>query len=232
MSDSASFADRVMRRRSFFRVAGATAVTSALVLAGCDTNTPTPVATDPVLSLGSGDTGIMNYAYLLEQLEAAFYQKIIDTPPSDLRTGELAYLIDLRDHEVIHREFFKYVLGTTDAIQTQEFDFSTLTLTTRAGVLAAAKTIEDLGVAAYNGVGKLVANTVVLTMLSKISSVEARHAALIRDLQQPGAFADTTVSPVSGDGAGLDLLLTPTQVLEAAKPFFKITYSVASLPTS
>jgi hypothetical protein len=231
MSDSASFPGRVMRRRSFIRVAGATAVTSALVLAGCDTSEPTPVVPDPTVDLGSGDAGILNYAYLLEQLEAAFYQKIIDTPPTDLRTGELAYFIDLRDHEIIHREFLKYILESS-AIQAQEFNFSTLTLTTRAGVLAAAKTIEDLGVAAYNGVGKFVANTVVLTMLGKISSVEARHAALIRDLIQPGTFADATVSPVSGEGAGFDLIQTPTQVLEAAAPFFKIKYSVANLPTS
>ena len=30
--------------------------------------------------LGSGDIGILNYAYALEQLEAAFYTMVIDSP--------------------------------------------------------------------------------------------------------------------------------------------------------
>ena len=29
------------------------------------------------VSLGSGDTGILNYAYALEQLEAAFYAEVM-----------------------------------------------------------------------------------------------------------------------------------------------------------
>ena len=32
------------------------------------------------VNLGSGDTGVLNYAYALEQLEAAFYTQVIMTP--------------------------------------------------------------------------------------------------------------------------------------------------------
>ncbi|MFC7667134.1 hypothetical protein ACFQT0_06665 [Hymenobacter humi] len=68
-SDDASFAQPLytpIKRRSFFMYAGATAGATALVLAGCskdEDNTPT----NNGISLGSGDVGVLNYAYALEQ---------------------------------------------------------------------------------------------------------------------------------------------------------------------
>ncbi|RZK29896.1 MAG: ferritin-like domain-containing protein, partial [Hymenobacter sp.] len=49
-----------IKRRSFFMYAGATAGATALVLAGCkkdDNNNP------GLVSVGSGDAGVLNYAY-------------------------------------------------------------------------------------------------------------------------------------------------------------------------
>ncbi|WP_315822624.1 ferritin-like domain-containing protein [Paraflavitalea speifideaquila] len=63
------------------------------------------------INLGSGDIGILNYAYALEQLEAAFYLQVIMTPFSGITATETALLTDIRDHEVAHREFFKKALG-------------------------------------------------------------------------------------------------------------------------
>ncbi|QIL75865.1 ferritin-like domain-containing protein [Hymenobacter sp. HDW8] len=226
------FAARPVRRRTFFRVAGATAASSALVLAGCSKDDETPeVTAEQTFTLGTGDTGLLNYAYLLEQLEAAFYDKVVATPPSDMSAAELAYFTDLRDHEVIHREFFKFALGTS-AIGTAVFNFGSITLTTRAGVLAAAQTLEDLGVAAYNGAGKLFIDPVYLGVAGKIASVEARHAALIRDLVLPNSFAAADV--VANDGGefdGLDAAKTPAQVIAVVNTFLNITISAAGLPS-
>ncbi|MBC6606417.1 ferritin-like domain-containing protein [Hymenobacter sp. BT188] len=225
------FSARPVLRRTFFRVAGATAASSALVLAGCDKEDETPEVTpEQAFTLGTGDTGLLNYVYLLEQLEAAFYDKVVATPPADMPSTELAYFTDIRDHEVIHREFFKFALGTS-AIGTAVFNFSSFTLTTRAGVLAAAQTLEDLGVAAYNGAGKLFTDPVYLGIAGKIASVEARHAALVRDLVQPNSFA--TADVVVNDGSaldGLDAAKTPAQVIAVVNTFLNITISAASLP--
>ena len=61
----------------------------------------------------STDAGILNYAYALEQLEAAYYTTALASPGySALSTDEKEVLSDLQKHEVIHREFFKQVLGT------------------------------------------------------------------------------------------------------------------------
>lgn len=223
---------RPVQRRTFFRVAGATAASSALVLAGCADDEPTPIdPTEQSFTLGTGDTGLLNYAYLLEQLEADFYTRVVAAPPADLSPAELEYLTDLRDHEVIHREFFKAALGTS-AIGAATFNFSSFTLTTRAGVLTAAQTLEDLGVAAYNGAGKLLADPTLLGLLGKIVSVEARHAALVRDLLLPNSFAAADV--VANDGGtfdGLDMAMTPAQVLAVVNTFLNVTISAASLPS-
>jgi hypothetical protein len=224
---TSSFLARTMRRRSFLRAAGATVAASTLVLAGCSVDSVEP-DDQPVTSLtvGQDDTGLLNYLFLLEQLEAAFYQKVVGTPPTDLLPGELEALGELYNHEVIHREFFRQLLGSS-ALPGLEFNFSSLTLTTRAGVLAAARTFEDLGVAAYNGVGKLFTSKETLVLVSKIASVEARHAAFISDLAQPTTpFTDVV------DSNGLSNVLTPTQVVAASASFFPYTIVVSALPTA
>ncbi|TGE22033.1 ferritin-like domain-containing protein [Hymenobacter aquaticus] len=228
---SSSFLARTMRRRSFFRVAGATVAASTLVLAGCgDDSEIKPTDPGTVISIGSGENGLLNYVYLLEQLEAAFYQKVVDAKPAFLSATELAAFTDLRDHEVIHREFFKQLLGS-NGIGAFEFNFSSVTFSTREGVLGAARTLEDLGVAAYNGAGKLIATKNTLNLLGKIASVEARHAALIHDLLGLDPFAD--VVEASGAAAGLGAVLTPKQVVTAAASFFlPYTVDVSSLPTA
>jgi len=205
---------------------------TTLVLAGCGDDDPEPApATESVLTLGgTDDNGILNYAYLLAQLEAAFYTKVVAAPPADLQPGELAYLTDLRDHELIHREYLKFVLGTNrydNSLPTPfEFDFSTFTLTTRTGVWTAAQLLEDAGAAAYNGAGKLLTVSTNLVALSKIASVESRHAALAHEMLQSDSFAST----VGADG--LDSAKTPVEILELLRPYFPVTISAAALPTT
>jgi len=237
-----SFLARTLQRRSFFQVAGAGAAASALLLAGCGKDDdPDPVAGNPMLVLAVTTTSngttvvdtartILNYAYLLEQLEAAFYDKVVATPPTDLQPGELAYLTDLRDHELIHREYLKYILGSSayDASLATPlvFNFSTFTLTTRAGVWAAARQLENLGVAAYNGAAKFVNDSAALVALAKIASVEARHAALVHEILEPGSFA----GPINA--TGLDDAKTIVEVIGLIQPFVPVEISTVSLPTT
>lgn len=239
MHDSSSSA-RLLARRSFFRVAGASAAVSALALTGCGDDDPVePVANNGMLNLGSfvptatnndPSATILNYAYLLEQIEAAFYDKVVATPPADLLPGELALLTDLRDHELIHREYLKYALGSgaydNSAAAPLEFNFSSFTLTTRVGVWTAAQQLEDLGVAAYNGVAKYLTSPDYLNALGKIVSVEARHATVAREALLAGSFAGTI------GATGLDDAKTPAQVVALIQPFVPVEISTALLPTT
>jgi hypothetical protein len=177
------------------------------------------------INLGSGDIGILNYAYALEQLEAAFYLQVAATPYSGITALETAYLNDIRDHEVIHREFFKAALGT-NAIPALTVNFSSINFSDRASVLGTAKAFEDLGVSAYNGAGKLIVSPDYLTIAGKIVSVEARHAALIRDLLSNGTFADSV------DANALDVSKSPNEVLAIAGTYISSVIDASNLPTS
>lgn len=210
-----------IKRRSFFMYAGATAGVTALALAGCndDNNDSMPGMVD----VGSGSTGVLNYAYALEQLEAGFYTRLrTGTYYTGLAAGsaEKQILDDLYYHEVIHREFFKAALGT-NGIKALEPDFSSIDFSSRTNVLAAAKTFEDLGVAAYNGAGRYIDTDATglqyLVIAGKIVSVEARHASLIRDLVQEGSFVDSDVVNISTNG--LEISKTPTEVAAAANQY-------------
>ncbi|MEP6701113.1 MAG: ferritin-like domain-containing protein [Bacteroidota bacterium] len=208
-------------RRKFLGYAGAATGVMAFTLA-CKKDKK-----DDGVNLGSGDVGILNYAYALEQLEAAFYVRVASSFYSGITATETSYLSDIRDHEVAHREFFKAALGT-NAIQALEVDFSSINFASRDSVLGTAKAFEDLGVSAYNGAGKLLVSPDYLTLAGKIVSVEARHAALIRELIALNTFGDSTAV----DGTGLDLVRTPAQVLAAADTYIVTKINASNLPTS
>jgi hypothetical protein len=216
-----------LQRRSFLQYAGAGVAGIALVAVGCKKNNDMLAANtmDTGVNLGSNDVGILNYAYALEQLEAAFYDAVIKTPYSGISAVELSLLTDVRDHELAHRDFFKAALGTS-AIGVLEFDFSTIKFSDRSSVLATAKAFEDLGVSAYNGAGKLIKSADYLTLAGKIVSVEARHAALIRDLIKSGSFANSEVVDMNG----LDKARKPAEVLAIAQTYIKTPVNASNLP--
>ena len=128
-----------------------------MVALGCSDDDDAGVGPGPDttgVNLGTGDTGILNYAYALEQLEAAFYTQVVASFYAGATANEQTILTDIRNHEVIHRDFLKAALGTS-AIADLQVDFTSINFADRASVLGAAKTFEDLGVSAYNGAGQL-----------------------------------------------------------------------------
>ncbi len=213
-------------RRSFLQFAGAGTVGLALFAAGCKKDGMIMDDSKGV-NLGSGDIGILNYAYALEQLEAAFYTKVVASFYTGITEAERILLADIRDHEIAHREFFKNALGS-NAIPGLEVDFSMINFSSRESVLATAKAFEDLGVSAYNGAGVLIKDSAYLSLAGKIVSVEARHAALIRDLISNGSFANSEVV----DSNGLDKSRPPMEVITIAAPFIKTKINANDLPKS
>ena len=210
-------------RRKFLATAGGFSVLSVLAMSSsCKKSSSSNGGVD----LGGGDTGILNYAYALEQLEAAFYIKVMASPYSSMSAAEASYLTDIRDHEIAHREFFKAALGS-NAIPGLEVNFASIDFTSRTSVLGTAKAFEDLGVSAYNGAGQLLQSADYLTLAGKIVSVEARHAALIRDLISPGSFADSTAV----DSNALDMARTPSAVLAIAGAYISTKIDASHLPS-
>jgi hypothetical protein len=209
------------RRRFLGYIGGASAL---LMTAAACKKTDTP-SNNTGVNLGSGDVGILNYAYTLEQIEAAFYTKVFESPYAGITASESALLGDIRDHEVAHREFFKAALAA-GAIISLDLDFSSINFSSRDSVLGTAKAFEDLGISAYNGAGKLLKSADYLLLAGKIVSVEGRHAAYIRDLIMPGSFADGL------DANALDMSRSPSQVFAIAGTYVKTKLNYSNLPTS
>lgn len=219
----------VVNRRLFLRSAGlATSLGTIVISAACSDDDPDPMipGTGDAVDLGSGDIGVLNYAYALEQLEAAFYEQVIATPYSGITDAEKTILTDIRGHEVIHRDFFKKALGDK-AIKGLTPNFATIDFTKRDAVLGAAKLFEDTGVAAYNGAGKLLKDGGYLLLAGKIVSVEARHASVIRDLINPKS-ADFAGDDVL-DTNGMDKAVAPADILAAVKGYVKDTITGANV---
>ncbi len=228
-------AEKELSRRKFLRFSGLAGASAVILggsgLAGCRKDDKN----NDGVNLGSGDFGVLNYAYALEQLEAAFYTQVVATGSFStiFSALEQEYIRDVRDHEIAHREFFKAALGN-NAIQSLEVDFSSIDFNSRTSVLNTSRTFEDLGVAAYNGAGKLLTSPDFLTIAGKIVSVEARHAALFRDLINNGSFADlNSLAPFGAvNQNGLDAALDPPDVLAAASGYIKTKINARNLPTS
>lgn len=234
-------------RRRFLKMSGLTLVGTSLLLAGCSNNEQEPEALQKrghfpglkggVFDLGAGDFGVLTYAYALEQLESDFYTKVVNSNGFTINftAEDQQILTDLYRHEVIHREFFKAALTAAlpnpnrQLLPDLSFKYGSLNFSDRTQVLATAKALEDTGVAAYNGAGKLLTNPDYLLLAGKIVSVEARHASAIRSLINPNSkdFAgDDVVNPITG----LDVAKNPSEVLAIAGGFITTQFSAMYLP--
>jgi hypothetical protein len=232
--------DTSFKRRAFLKYSGASVAAGAVVLAGCEDlslspdkdnqNGNTRILQDGSIDLGSGDIGILNYAYALEQLEAAFYTMAVEASSfnSIYNEEEKMTLKEVMEDEVIHREFYKTALGN-QAIPQLTPDFSGINFNDRESVLMAAKTFEDTGVAAYNGAGRLLKDVNLLLVAGKVVSVEGRHASVVRDLLNP-LSTDFAGDDVVNE-TGLDVAMMPMEILPKVQPFIKEKLNGSNLPT-
>ena len=218
-------------RRDFFKRAGLGlgAVASVSFLQACDSNDFDDDA-DVMLDFSS-DVDILNYAYALEQLEAAFYDTVVTDSAfsSTFTADQRGILNDLAAHEAIHRDFLAAAIqgaaGTSALIPNLTPDFSSVNFGSMMSVLGTAQALEDTGVGAYNGAGRYIQNDDYLLIAGKIVSVEARHASVISGLIQANTIAGNGVV----DSNGLDQLLRPASVVGrngAATPFITESISV------
>lgn len=236
---------RVETRRDFLKLlgVGGTIVLLPSVFGACndDDNNSTGINNGGPVSLNlTSDTGILNYAYALEQLEAAFYTAVVGSAAFGSMTAEQKEVMqDLQNHEVAHREFLKAVLGS-NAISSLALNNTTVSaaIANTDTILKNAEAFEDLGVSAYNGAGKYLQDANNLLFAGKIVSVEARHAAAIRDLREGKSLTGTPANTrFAGDDVvnaqGLDVKLEPSAVLAkvAATNFVTTSIAIGSAPT-
>ena len=125
-----------------------------------------------------GDIAILNFALTLEFLEAAFYK---DALSGGAVKGQYRTFAEVAgEHEQAHVDALKKTLGGK-ATAKPSFDFGGATAD-QATFAQTAKTVEDLGVEAYQGAAVDIKSAEVLTAAISIHPVEARHAAWIASI--------------------------------------------------
>lgn len=150
------------------------------------------------------DVKILNYALTLEYLENEFYKEAL--AKAGLSGDPLRAAQVVQKHEQAHVEFLRKALGKA-AVKKPKFDFGSGTAN-QDNFLATAVVLEDTGVSAYAGQGPRLKQRPVIEAALSIHSVEARHAAFLREL------AGKSFAPEAFDkAAGMDA------VLKKAKPF-------------
>ncbi len=155
--------------------------------------------------LSSGDKKILNFALTLEYLEAEFYKEAVQK--AGLTGIARTFGQVVRDHEVAHVQALQQTLGA-DAVKQPSFDFKDTT-SSESKFLATAKTLEDVGVSAYQGQAPRIKAPAVLMAAASILSVEARHAGWVREIlgdsKSPVPAPDAFEKPRSMDEV-LDLV--------------------------
>jgi hypothetical protein len=124
------------------------------------------------------DVEILNYALVLEYLQASFYTEAERLRALRGRTRRAARV--LGSVERAHVAAIKDVLGTS-AVKRPFFNFQGVT-EAQTPFLKTAVAFEDLAVAAYKGQAPRISSKPLLAAAISIHSVEARHAAWMRHL--------------------------------------------------
>jgi rubrerythrin len=126
----------------------------------------------------AGDVDILNFALTLEYLEAAFYAEAVSM--GKLSGESKMFAMVVAKDEDAHVTFLKGALGSK-AVKKPKFDFQGTTRK-QATFLKTAMALEDTGVSAYAGAAPMIANKKTLAAALSVHSVEARHAAWVRQI--------------------------------------------------
>lgn len=133
---------------------------------------------------------VLNFALMLEYLEAEFYAAGLDS--NGLLVGDVRTTVEqIRKHEDQHVTFLETTIRSLDGapVDKPTFDFTAggtfrTVMVDPMTFLAVAQALEDTGVRAYKGqAANLLLGGDVLQAALQIHSVEARHAAMIRRLR-------------------------------------------------
>lgn len=220
-------------------MAGASAA-GALTISGCELNSippepvpelnlgPDPAPNDFSVYLGSSDTGLFNLIYVAEQLQAAFFTRVMETPYPNMSQEEERILSDIQQHEAAHRDFYRAFLGE-NGIALLNFEFFSTDFSSRQDVLQDARLFEDIIVSMYNNFGELFINPDYLMTIIKIASVEGRHAAAIRNLLQPDSTFFISSDIITPNG--LDAVNSPNDIITLLSPFIIENVDTRDLPT-
>ena len=246
----------VASRRDFLRIAGlggAVVLLPSLFACGDDdptgngTNTgPNRNASDPVVLDLKTDIGIFNFLFLFEQTEVAYYNAAVSSSAfAGMTTEQREVITDLRGVETVHREFLRALLAG-NGVGNAAFNLTAISAAAATGamILRTAEMLEDTGVATQIGFGKYIQSPEYLGIAGKINSMEARHAAAIRDMREAAGipavgaagtrFAGDDIVVPTGAFAGLNAKIEYADALArvSATNFLTTKIQISSPPAT
>ena len=171
--------DRETSRRNFLKTA---AFTGAALSAAGITGFGVAVRQAHAVHEGYqevGDVAILQFAYLLEQLEGTFYDIGVDS--GLFRSTFLDQIAVIRDHEFAHADAIATTLGDLgeDVPAVPEFTYPDSAFASAAGFLELAATFEPVGIGAYQGAAPALQNKDILAAAISIHNAECQHRCAI-----------------------------------------------------
>lgn len=161
-----------------------------------------PMALGSMFKKSYGQTGtqlildVLNFALTLEYLESEFYIRGL-AQPGLIAVADVPAFQTISEHERAHVELLRSTIMALGGMPVDKpnFDFTAGNgsmagpfadvFTNYATYLAVSQTFEDTGVRAYKGqAGNLITSNEVLRAALRIHSVEARHAAHVREIRR------------------------------------------------
>ncbi|GAA6056948.1 hypothetical protein JCM3770_007159 [Rhodotorula araucariae] len=153
------------------------------------------------LTTGVDDVTILNFALTLEHVEDTWYKKALETfNATDFANAGYDGLYPLIEQisrdETAHVQFLTAALEAAHATPVQACNYS-LPLTDVKQFLAMSQLVEGLGVSAYLGAAGAIENPEYVTAAGSILTVEARHNAFVRFLNNYTPFPQPNDTPLS-----------------------------------
>jgi hypothetical protein len=204
--------DREQSRRGFLKTAATvTAAISAMGIGGFATKAWAQDGGDQPYKTyqGLGDVAILQFAYLLEQLEGIFYQTGAN---AGIFSGNaLTQIAAIRDHEIAHAQAISATLSQLGAETpaTPEFTYPDGVFQDPNAFLKLAATFEPVGIGAYQGAAPALESKDILAAALSIHNAECQHRCAINILQ----------GVVPPNNKAFEEALPLQKVQEAVKPF-------------
>ena len=192
-------------RRDFLKVAAAGGVAVALpsVLGSCKlsdtTAATTPAGTGAALTFdfAQGEVTFLRFLYCFKLLQVDLYtQTVAKLSSSNLTTAEQALVTTIRNHDLVHRDTLKALIGTANLFTITPF-WSSMNFASRTDLLPVAMNFEDASIGMYNGIVQHLLTSGDIALALEIATVEARHSAALHDDYTPnsGTFATASQDP-------------------------------------
>lgn len=185
---------------------------------------------------GSGNTKVLNYALVLETLEAELYRQALarltaggkdnrgqDIPGLNLSENEpdVRFVKDFRSVEDQHRVLLQTALSAFQgfqAVQPSKYNFG-LSSADRRQVMETLYGVERTGARAYLGAIKYFPDKTYIRVAAAIQGTEARHYAAIAEVNNFLFHSQNSVAPLASQNHGIETPMEPDVVLASVSKF-------------